>query len=82
MTRGCWTPTGTEEVTVNIFTLHAFHLVLQKKPLTETILKEKLTDLILENYASSDFSFENWKSNKNFNLRIYLIAANTYYYCF
>lgn len=42
MQRSCWTPQGAEEVTANIFTLHAFDLVLHEKPWINKIVRTKL----------------------------------------
>jgi hypothetical protein len=60
MTRPCWTPNGTEEVTVNIFTLHAMHLVFNQRPLIERIIKQRLNESALANYAANNFSFNEW----------------------
>jgi hypothetical protein len=62
MQRRCWTPNGAEEVTVNIFTLHAFDLVLHEKPWINKIIRAKLNcgkenDKILSGVATH-FTFK------------------------
>jgi hypothetical protein len=74
MQRDCWTPSGSEEITVNIFTLHAFNLVFKQKPCLNRILKENLDRFDLDNLFESNkgtFTYENWSTNSYVGLLIY-----------
>lgn len=78
MTRSYWTPRGAEEVTVNIFTLHAYHLVFNKKPDIKGLIDNKLTSLALNRYANADFSFVEWTKNPYIGLLVYAQLVNAF----
>ncbi len=69
MTRPCWTPTGAEEVTVNIFTIHALHLAFNHIP--SLIHPTRLNHSLLNKHASTGFSFNSWSQNPYIGLIIY-----------
>ncbi len=70
MTRACWTPSGAEEVTVNIFTLHALHLVFGHKP--PLLQSSRLSRQLLHKHASvHNFSFRSWSQNPAIGLVIF-----------
>ena len=75
MQRFCWTPNGTEEVTPNIFVLHAFQLVFKEKPWLNKIQVDKLKQNILLKY---DFDFTKWSKNPYIALFIYTQLVNSF----
>ena len=75
--RSCWTPIGTEEVTVNIFTLHVFHLVFRQKPSIQQI-KDKINENSFKDYADKNFQFEEWKKNPYIGLLIFVQLINSF----
>lgn len=77
MQRSCWTPVGTEEVTVNIFTLHVFHLVFQQKPSILKI-KEKIDQVKFKNYSDESFKFEEWKKSPFIALLLFIQLVNSF----
>ena len=76
--RPYWTPDGAEEVTVNIFTLHAFHLVCKQKPTLDRILNKKLNEIQLKEYSSGGFLFEEWGKNPYIGLLLYVQLINSF----
>lgn len=71
MQRPLWTPHGTEEVTVNLFTLHAYEAVFDENAWTNRLFKEKQNKNALVDLAQKNFPFDQWCSQPYVALILY-----------
>lgn len=80
MQRTCWTPAGSEEITVDIFTLHAFHLVFKEKiSFSENrFLKQKLDEKVLDVLKTRAYTFDDWCSNSSIGIFLYAQLINSF----
>ncbi len=78
MQRSCWTPKGTEEVTVNIFTLHGFNSVFKEKPWLNRILQQKVDEKVLDVLKSEKFSSTDLFKNPYLGLFLHAQLINSF----
>jgi hypothetical protein len=78
MQRASWTPGGTEEVTVNLFPLHAFEVVFQEKAWSNRFFLEKQNKKALIELARRNFQFKDWSSQPYVALILYAQLINSF----
>ena len=76
MQRAYWTPLGTQEVTPNIFALHAFHLVFKETPWNNRILRDKIERRRV--LLGFDFDFNSWREKPFVALVIYAQLVHSF----
>jgi hypothetical protein len=69
MQRLAWTPAGAEELTPNIFALHALDYVFQENKWLEKFTSEIRIEKLLKDYA---FTFDEWSRDPRLGFFIYL----------
>jgi hypothetical protein len=69
MQRAAWTPSGAEELTPNIFALHALDYVFQENKWLEKFTSEIRIEKLLKEY---EFTFAEWSRDPRLGFFIYL----------
>lgn len=78
MQRSSWTPSGSEEVTVNIFTLHVYNLVFNEPPWNNKFLKERLNDDHLKALAKLEFDHSEWRLRPYVGILVFTQLINSF----